>query len=59
MRLQAVLLRQDEPRSGEDRHDSAAALPTDRRSAGIRGGGTVPRFRGEAEGRTKDLLKSD
>lgn len=51
--LQGVLFCQDEPRCGEDRHDSATALPVDRRPTGIRGGGAVPRFRGEP----KDLLK--
>ena len=49
MRLQGVLLSEDEPRRGEDCHDAAAALPADRRTAGIRGGGTVPRFRGKTK----------
>lgn len=49
MRLQAVFLCQDESRCGEDRHDPEAALPAHRRPAGIRGGGPVPRFRGETK----------
>lgn len=53
MRIQALLLGQDEPRRGEDRHDSAAALPADRWTPGIRGGGPVPRSRGEIRGRMK------
>lgn len=42
MRLQAVVVGEDEPRRGEDRHDSATPLPVDGRTAGLRGGGAVP-----------------
>lgn len=52
--FQAVLLCQDEPRCGEDRHDSTTALPSDRWTTGICGGGTVPRSRGETEKWTKE-----
>lgn len=51
MRLQAVFLGQDEPGCGKDRHDSTAALPAHRRTTGIRGGGSVPGFRGERKGK--------
>lgn len=55
MRLQAVLLCQDKPWCGEDRHDSATALPVDRGPTGIHGGGTVPGFRGETKKDNLDL----
>lgn len=42
VRLQAVVLGEDEPRRGEDRHDSATPLPADGRPARLRGGGAVP-----------------
>lgn len=56
MRLQAVLLRQDEPRRGQDRHDSATALPVDGRATGLRGGGTVPGYRGVTAGFSEKRL---
>lgn len=45
--FQAVLLSQDESWRGENRHDSAAALPADRWPTWIRGGGAVQRFGGQ------------
>lgn len=47
MCFQAVLLSQDEPWRGKNRHDSAAALPADRWPTWIRGGGAVQRFGGQ------------
>lgn len=51
VRLQGVVFSKDEPRSGENRHDSATALPAHGWTARIRGGGTVPRFRCEIKRR--------
>lgn len=56
MRLQAVLLRQDEPWRGQDRHDSATALPVDGRATGLRGGGAVPGYRGVSAGFSEKRL---
>ena len=47
MCVQAVVVGEDQPRCGQDRHDAETPLPVDGRSPRLRGGGPVQGHRGE------------
>lgn len=61
VRLQAVVVGEDEPRRGQDRHDAATPLPVDGWPAGLRGGGAVPGTGGQSRSTAavNDLVRGD